>query len=128
MGVHSAFMADGAREPQGSPFLWTVCQPRVVRHLHDVTDFLPAVGGHMRPRKSNNRSEHFKRIDRIDELDAKLTSLLHEARFIADLIEAGPDELREVDACGLAVILNRMADALLAARDNIQGMMPAKES
>ncbi len=62
--------------------------------------------------KSSGRS----RIRHIDELEMRLSRLLHEVRFIANLSGVAPPQILDLDSHGLAALLDHMADDLKAAR------------
>lgn len=65
---------------------------------------------------SDEISSRRKRVGHLDELETRLSNLLHEVRFIADLISVVPPQLLDLDGRGLAALLDHMADDLKAER------------
>ncbi len=63
------------------------------------------------------------RIRHIDELDARLSNLLHEVRFIANLSDVQPPQIMDIDSRGLAALLGRIAGDLKAARKVAREML-----
>ena len=63
------------------------------------------------------RSSRPNRLDRLDELQAQLSGLYHELRFMADLIDTAPAQRWDIDSRGLSALLNRITDSLQAAQE-----------
>ncbi len=59
------------------------------------------------------------RVRHIDELDTRLSNLLHEVRLIANLSDVEPPQILDIDSRGLAALLERIAGDLQALRDAI---------
>lgn len=65
-------------------------------------------------------------LDYVDELDAQISSLLDEVRFIATLSACVPPQFLDIDSRGLTALLTRIVDGLQVAQELTQKMWQSK--
>ena len=118
--VFMLFTVDGAREPQGSPVLVQVVQPCIVRHLAIGLALADSsTQGTQAMNTSDEASSRSNRIRHLDELENRLSSLLHEVRLIANLSDVQPPQLLDIDSRGLTALLERIATDLQSVQDAV---------
>ena len=68
---------------------------------------------------SDEASSRSNRIRHLDELENRLSSLLHEVRLIANLSDVQPPQLLDIDSRGLTALLERIATNLQSVQDAV---------